>query len=58
MVKFLYQYKILLLFYSVFYDISKQPQLIGHNVRYFPNMGQNVDKFHRKRLTLEFQRNS
>jgi len=39
MVKSLYQYQFLLLFYSVSHDISKQPQLIGHNVRYFPNMG-------------------
>jgi len=33
----------MLLFYSVFHNISKQPQLIGHNVLYFLNMGQNVD---------------
>jgi hypothetical protein len=39
MVKSLYQYQFLLLFYSLFYDINKQPQLIGQNVRYFRNMG-------------------
>jgi len=57
MVKSLYQYQFLLLFYSVFCDISKQPQLIGHNVRYFLTMGKNVDTFLRKSPKLEFQRN-